>query len=240
MSNRSYNHYCGLSYALDVIGERWSMLIVRELVAGPRRFKDLMAGLPGISTNLLTERLKGLEQKGILARRTLPPPAGSTVYALTPLGHSLEPTLLELGKWGSRFVPPTWEDACLLGVGSYALTLKTFFRPELARHVQATYELRIDNEVMHVRIDQGTLEVRQGENLPSHVVVYTQMPVYIRLLTRALSPGAAIDQGLVRLEHNQTGLDDMDALAQFIDICGLPIAPQPSESAVPTQSLPAA
>ncbi len=89
MTTRSYNQYCGLSYALDVVGERWTMLIVRELMAGPRRFKDLIDGLPGISTNLLTERLKSLEEQGILKRRLLPPPAGSTVYALTPLGWSL-------------------------------------------------------------------------------------------------------------------------------------------------------
>src|SRR3712207_1800042 len=95
MSSRSYKQYCGLAYALDIVGERWTLLIIRELIAGPRRFKDLMDGLPGISTNLLSERLKSLEQQGMLRRRTLPPPAGSTVYELTETGHGLEQTLLE-------------------------------------------------------------------------------------------------------------------------------------------------
>ena len=130
MSNRSYNQYCGLAYALDIIGERWTLLIVRELIPGPRRFTDLLDGLPGISTNLLSERLKSLEQQGLLCRRILPPPAGSTVYELTSLGRALENSLIELGKWGSQFVPSSSEDASLLNVGSYALTLKTFFRPE--------------------------------------------------------------------------------------------------------------
>src|SRR3954467_13504421 len=101
MTTRSYNQYCGLSYALDKVGERWTLLIVRELVAGPRRFTDLMDGLCDISTNLLTERLKSLEQDGLVRRRPLLPPAASVVYELTPVGHALEKTLLELGKWGS-------------------------------------------------------------------------------------------------------------------------------------------
>lgn len=87
----------------------WTLLIVRELFPGPRRFTDLLAGLPGISTNLLSERLKNLEQQGIICRRVLPRPAGSTVYELTPLGQASEKTLLALGKWGSQFVPPTVE-----------------------------------------------------------------------------------------------------------------------------------
>src|SRR5262245_56007465 len=102
MHNRSYNQHSGLAYALDRIGERWTLLVIRELIAGPRRFKDLMEGLPGISTNLLSERLKGLEHNELLRRRVLPPPAGSTVYELTQLGRELEQTLLELGKWGSQ------------------------------------------------------------------------------------------------------------------------------------------
>ena len=102
MKERSYNQFCGLACALDVVGDRWTLLIVRELLAGPHRFKDLTKGLPGISTNLLSKRLKHLEQQGLLRRRALPPPAGSTVYELTPLGQALEATLLELGKWGSQ------------------------------------------------------------------------------------------------------------------------------------------
>src|SRR5690606_18555587 len=106
MTTRSYNQYCGLAYALDLVGERWTLLIIRELMAGPRRFTDLFHGLPGISTNLLTERLKNLEQYELIHRRTLPPPAATTVYELTPLGRSLETVLIEMGKWGNQFIPP--------------------------------------------------------------------------------------------------------------------------------------
>jgi DNA-binding HxlR family transcriptional regulator len=220
MKDRSYNQYCGLAYALDIVGERWTLLIIRELIAGPRRFKDLLKGLPDISTNLLTERLKHLELQGLLCRRTLPPPAGSTVYQLTSLGQSLEKTLLELGKWGSQFVPPSPEGATVLHAGSYALTLKTFFRPELARGVNETYELHIDNEVLQVQINEGEIHVRQGEIRKADVIFQTDMPSYLRLLQRKIQPDEAIARGLIRVEG------DPATLSRFLNLCGLPGSPQ--------------
>src|SRR5688500_17990838 len=101
MTHRSYKQYCGLAYALDRVGERWTLLIVSELIAGPRRFKHLLERLPGISTHLRSERLRSLAQQGMIRRRTLPPPAGSAVYERTAIGQALEKALLELGKWGS-------------------------------------------------------------------------------------------------------------------------------------------
>lgn len=216
MKDRSYNQYCGLAYALDIIGERWTLLIVRELIAGPRRFKDLIAGLPDISTNLLAERLKSLEQQRLLRRRILPPPAGSTVYELTPLGQALEKTLLELGKWGSQFVPPSPEGATVLHAGSYALTLKTFFRPELARGINETYELHIDNEVLQVQINDGEIHVRQGETRKADAIFQTDMPSYLTLLQRQIQPEEAISRGMIRIEG------DPGALTRFLNLCGLP------------------
>lgn len=216
MSHKSYNQYCGLAYALDIIGERWTILIIRELMAGPRRFTDLMDGLPGISTNLLSERLKNLELQEILSRRILPPPAGSTVYELTAVGLALEKSLLELGKWGSQFVPPSPDGAALLNVGSYALTLKTFFRPEQAQEVDETYELRIDNEVLQVQIQRGKIDVQQGQALKANAIFQTDMPTYLRLLQRQLQPEVAIAQGLVWIDG------DPAALNRFLDLCGLP------------------
>ncbi|HEY0604799.1 MAG TPA: winged helix-turn-helix transcriptional regulator [Herpetosiphonaceae bacterium] len=215
MKSRSYNQYCGLAYALDIVGERWTLLIVRELIAGPRRFKDLIDGLPGISTNLLSERLKNLEQQGVISRRTLPPPAGSTVYELTELGLGLENMLLELGRWGSRFVPPSAEGAAVLRAGSYALTLKTFFRPDQARGVDETYELRIDGEVLHVHIQDGTIQVRQGAAPKADAVLTTDIASYLELLAGQIQPDAAIAGGLVRIQG------DSEALSRFVRMCGL-------------------
>jgi DNA-binding HxlR family transcriptional regulator len=216
MTNRSYNQYCGLAYALDIVGERWTLLIVRELIVGPRRFKDLLEGLPSISTNLLSERLKHLELQGLIRRRILPPPAGSTVYELTALGQALEATLLELGRWGSQFAPPSPEGATVLHVGSYALTLKTFFRPEQAQGLNETYELHMDNEVLQVQIAGGEIHVRQGEARQANAVFHTDMPTYLALLGGQIQPHEACAKGLLRIEGDQ------GALSRFLRICGLP------------------
>jgi DNA-binding HxlR family transcriptional regulator len=220
MRDRSYNQYCGLAYALDIIGERWTILILRELIAGPRRFTDLLEGLPGISTNLLSERLKSLERQGLLVRRTLPPPAGSTVYELTPLGLGLENTLIELGRWGSQFVPPSLGEASLLNAGSYALTLKTFFRPELSKGVNEMYELHIDDEVLQVHIDEGEIQVRQGEALNPDMVLYADMPTYLGLLTGRIKPDEAASTGLVKIDGNPGG-DPLGVLVRFVNMCGV-------------------
>jgi len=132
MTTRSYNQFCALASALDYVGERWTLLIIRELLIGPRRFKDLIEGMPGVSTSLLSERLKTLEQQGLLSQRVLPPPAGSTVYELTPLGQSLEKPILELGKWGAQLLPASLEGVALPSLGSMAVAIKAFFHPEPA------------------------------------------------------------------------------------------------------------
>jgi len=216
MTSRSYQQYCGLAYALDIVGERWTLLIIRELISGPRRFKDLLDGLRGISTNLLAERLKALVEQGLLLQHTLPPPAGSTVYELTPLGRSLEPTLLELGRWGSQFVPPTWQDATLLRLGSYALTFKTFFRPAEAQGIDETYELRIGGEVLQVKVKDGHIDVQQGELFRPDAVIHTDMPTFMQLLPGELQPQAAIAEGRVCVEGDPTALD------RLLQMCGLP------------------
>jgi DNA-binding HxlR family transcriptional regulator len=226
MKTRSYNQHCGLAYALDKVGERWTLLIIRELIAGPRRFSDLLEGLPGISTNLLSERLKELEQQGMLRRRRLAPPAASSVYELTAVGRALEQALLELGRWGSQFVPASREGATLLGASSYALTLKTFFRRERARGLNETYELHIDNEVLQVHIQDGEIEVRQGEALNAAMVLHTDMATYLGLLSGEIQPEEASERTLMRIEG------DGEALRRFLSVCGLPSALEKGSVAV--------
>lgn len=216
MSTRSYNQLCGLAFALDVVGERWTMLIIRELVAGPQRFTDLLTGLPGISTNLLTERLKTLEAQEVVGRRTLPPPAASTVYELTARGRALEPALLEFGKWGSQFVGEAGEECRMLHLGSYALTPQTFFRSELAQGLDKTYALYIGGEVQTVRIIDATIDVWQGEPREADMAIHAEVPVYLGLLTRQIDPHVALDEGLARVEGDQA------ELFRFVDLCGMP------------------
>lgn len=216
MATRSYNQLCGLAYALDIVGERWTLLIIRELMPGPRRFTDLMEGLPGISSNLLSGRLKDLEKKGLIRRRDLPPPAASTVYELTFLGQSLEPMMLELGKWGSQFVPENPGGDALLHAGSYALTLKTFFDPEEARGLHETYVLCIDDDTLSVRIADGDIDVWQGQARDPDMILHADMPTYMALLLGHLPPQEALAGGHVRVEG------DAQALSRFLDLCSVP------------------
>ena len=106
---RSYRQHCGIARALDLVGERWALLVIRELVLGPRRFTDLREGLPGIATNVLSQRLRELARDGIVARRKLPAPAASNVYELTEYGRELVPITLALGRWGARSMGPRQE-----------------------------------------------------------------------------------------------------------------------------------
>src|SRR3954464_7006515 len=101
-SRRSYEDACGAAHALDLIGERWALLVMRELMLGPKRFSDLRSDLPGISANVLTQRLEGLGASALLARRRLPPPASTQVYELTPWGYEAEPIVQSLGRWAAR------------------------------------------------------------------------------------------------------------------------------------------
>src|SRR5919204_783837 len=122
-NRRTYGDRCGVARALDLVGERWALLVVRELLLGPKRFTDLRAGLPHVAPDVLSQRLRELEQAGVMQRRTLPPPAGSRVYELTERGHRLEPVVLELGFWGS--VAPFPSEDAKIGADATAIALKT-------------------------------------------------------------------------------------------------------------------
>src|SRR5919108_1109967 len=103
-SGRSYHQYCAVARALDLIGDRWTLLLIRDLLLGPKRYKDLLEGLPGIGTNLLAHRLREMEEYGLVERATLPPPSGVAVYQLTPTGEGLAPALSAIGRWGAQYL----------------------------------------------------------------------------------------------------------------------------------------
>jgi DNA-binding HxlR family transcriptional regulator len=152
---------CGMARALDVIGERWALLVVRELILGPKRFTDLRAGLPNVGPDVLSQRLRELEAAGVLARRTLAPPAASRVYELTERGRALEPVLLALGEWGSAApIPP---GSPQLGVDSTVIALRTLFDASAAGDFAATYELRLGDQVFRARVAGGELDIERGE-----------------------------------------------------------------------------
>jgi DNA-binding HxlR family transcriptional regulator len=155
-SKRSYGDACGVARALDLVGARWALLVVRELLLGPKRFTDLAAGVPGMSPNVLSQRLRELEESGIVRRRKLGPPAGTVVYELTERGAELEPVLIAIACWGSR--APMTSDA-QLSTDALILALRTTFDPVIAATLTARYELRLGDDRFHVHIADGRFDV---------------------------------------------------------------------------------
>jgi DNA-binding HxlR family transcriptional regulator len=158
---RTYGDLCGIARALDVIGERWALLVVRELLFGPKRFTDLRKGLPNVGPDVLAQRLRELEQAGVLYRRTLAPPAGSRVYELTDRGRDLEPVLLALGAWGSAAPVPPGNPQ--LGVDSTMIALRTLFDASAAGELDATFELHLGDQVFRARVGEGIFDLERGE-----------------------------------------------------------------------------
>jgi DNA-binding HxlR family transcriptional regulator len=156
---RTYDDPCGLARALNLVGERWALLIVRELLLGPKRFTDLRRGLPGASQSVLTQRLGELERAGVLHRRTLEPPASTWAYELTDRGRELEPVLVGLSAWGSR-TPMTSGNE--LSVDALALAMKTTFDPAAAGDLRIRCELRLDGDRLSVIVADGRLELTRG------------------------------------------------------------------------------
>jgi DNA-binding HxlR family transcriptional regulator len=159
-SKRRYDDACGAAHALDLVGERWALLVMRELMLGPKRFSDLRRDLPGISANVLTQRLEGLEEAGVVARRRLPPPASNQVYELTPWGYEAEPILQVLGRWAAR--SPSHDPRLPLSAVSLLLSFRTMVDPQRAARLAMRVGLRIGHESYMVRVADGRVEAERG------------------------------------------------------------------------------
>lgn len=221
MPKRSYGQFEGLATALDSIGERWTLLLIRDLLLGPRRYKDLLEGLPGIGTNLLARRLKELQAAGLIDRRTLPAPAGSAVYELTDRGRGLEPALIALAGWGlSAMEEPKPTDVLRPGWG--ILAFKATFDPAAARGVHETYEFDVDGDVFHIRVDDGVLTAAQGPATAPDLVYATDVETLLAIAARQVSPVDAVLQGRARM----TG--DAAVASRVVEIFGFP-APDTGE-----------
>ena len=202
MAKRLYNQYCAIARALDVIGERWTLLLVRELLTGPKRFKDLMDHLPGIGTNLLSGRLKELEETRLIEQRKLPAPAGSIVYVLTERGAGLEPVLMALSHWGRPLLgPPREKDS--LAPGWLMLSMKKAFRPAEAEGVDEVYEYRIDDDVFQARVYRGEVEIEQGVTWKPDMTLVTDSDTLMRVVAGEVSREDAISRGDMILEGSR-------------------------------------
>jgi DNA-binding HxlR family transcriptional regulator len=182
ISERSYKQYCGVARALDLVGERWALLVVRELALGPKRFTDLREGLPSIATNVLSLRLRQLERDGVVTRRRLPPPAPAQVYELTEHGRELVPIMLSLGRWGASTMGPRSPDQSIRAEW-LALALKAFFDSEAAAGISATIRLDLESARFTLRLDEGWLDVSPGGNGPVDLAIATDPEMLIQFLS---------------------------------------------------------
>lgn len=214
MATRSYRQYCALARALDVIGDRWTLLIIRELLAGPRRYKDLLANLEGIGTNLLADRLRMLGREGVVTQEELAPPASTTAYVLTDRGRELEAALVALAAWGVPLLGrPPKNDAYS---GSWLLiAMKAVFDPEAAVGIDETYAYRIDGEELHAWVHGGRVETGLGLGRDPAFVLTTDARTLRDIVAGDLRLGEALKTGQAKL----TG--DTEALVRSTRLFGL-------------------
>ena len=211
---RSYAQVCGVATALDVIGDRWSILIVRDLMLGPLRFGDLAAGLPSIGTNTLTARLKLLETTGVVARRAAPLPDRGTVYELTPYGRELEPIVMALGRWGSRSMDrlpanAVWHSRWLVAA------MLAFHDESHAVAKPTTWALWLSDGPFSVVAEATQVSISAGAPAKADAVVSARDEVLHRMLIGQLEPGAALSDGDVTSDGNPAALVDLLALFAF-------------------------
>ena len=210
-----YQDACGTAFAMELVGERWSMLIIRELMLGGRRFSDLRASLTGISAKVLTERLASLEQAGIVTRRKLPPPAATQVYELTEWGYLAEPAIQELGRWAAR--SPEHNPQLPLTPVSFMLSLRTMIDPEKARKLDLSVGVTVAGESFLAELRGGEMPVRRAE--PGEGEVNFETPVPLPLLR--------VFYGKYPLEDVEAGGDlkvtgDRDLARRFVELFALP------------------
>ncbi|HKN93148.1 MAG TPA: winged helix-turn-helix transcriptional regulator [Thermoleophilaceae bacterium] len=204
---RSYQQYCPAARALDVIGERWTILVVRELLAGPKRYTDLQDGLPGIGPNVLAERLRSLEDSGLVEKRRMPPPAASTVYRLTELGEGLQPVLGSLFEWGLQLVgKPGKGDAVK---ASYWLpAIQAAVRPgALGPEVHDSYEFRVGDESIVVTAEGGFVRVTSGAVDDPDVILTMDHATFADIGRGLLTSREAEERGRLKVEGDAAAVE---------------------------------
>jgi DNA-binding HxlR family transcriptional regulator/putative sterol carrier protein len=194
MPEHRYHQYCGLARALDVVGDRWTLLIVRELMPGPRRFTDLIDGLPGISRNLLTERLRTLERDGIIARQELPPPAARQVYELTDDGRDLADATVPLVAWGAGRLGDRKPTESFRARWA-ALAMATFANREAAKGVSETYQYLVGRSAFHFIVDDGSIQLHDGQAQDPAVVLTTDEETWADIASAKITASSAAATG---------------------------------------------
>ena len=201
-SKRTYDDACGAAHALDLVGERWALLVMRELMLGPKRFTDLKSDLPGISANVLQQRLEGLERSGIVIHRELPPPHSAMVYELTPWGYESEPIFQVLGRWAAR--SPLHDPMLPISTVSVLLSFRTMFDAQRAGSMAAVIGLRIAHEAFTATIANRTITVVRGESAKPDVTVTASGAAILAAVVYGGQPLTALEQaGALTISGNR-------------------------------------
>ena len=212
-TKRTYGDLCGMARALDVVGERWALLVIRELVLGPKRFTDLQAGLPNASPNVLAERLRELGAAGVVRRASLPRPAASQVYELTEWGEDLAPVLAGLGRWGARSPAPAAER---MSVDSQVLALPALFDGRAAAGFCGTFGLTLDGDELTVGVEDGQITLERGAPDDPDGTLTTDPATFRALLWDGLRLRSAARAGDAEVEG------DLEALERLLGLFPLP------------------
>jgi len=198
---RAIEDGCGIAHASELLGQRWALLVVRELLLGPKRFTDLRSGIPDISPNVLGQRLRELEQSGIVRRRKLAPAAAAQVYELTEWGQGLEPAVLSLGRWASE--SPSFPRDAEMGPDSLVLALKSTFDPAKADGLDATYELRLGEMPFKVEVSHGHFEASHGEAESPDATIRSDPDTLTGIVFRGKPLGKAVEAGKVGIDGSR-------------------------------------
>jgi DNA-binding HxlR family transcriptional regulator len=205
---RSYGQYDPLAWALDLVGERWTLLILRDLLLGPRRFTELLDGLPGLSRALLSTRLRKLEDEGLVRRER--GPRGRHVYAVTDEAWSLAFAFARLGIWGAHRIGPR-RPRDVFRAGSFALGMTVFADREAAKGIRETYEFQVEGERFHLRVDDGRIEPREGPADDPDFVVRTDATTCVRIM-RGENPAALVAEGVMTGEGSPEAATNLLAI----------------------------
>ena len=212
---RTYGDGCAIAHGLDLVGERWALLVVRELLLGPKRNTDLRRGLPGASPNVRSERLRELERAGVIRRRTLPPPAGSRVYELTDWGRELEQIVISLGRWAARS-PSRPSDAPIVSVDSIILALRSLFDPGAAGGLRAGYELILGEDRFRIEVADDEVEIVRGGADQADATIDTDPGTLDRVLWAGRPLADAQRSGRMKIEG------DTAAVERFVRLFPVP------------------
>jgi DNA-binding HxlR family transcriptional regulator len=196
---------CGIAHASDLLGQRWALLVVRELLLGPKRFTDLRAGIPDISPNVLGQRLRELEESGIVQRRKLAPPASAQVYELTEWGRELEPAVLSLGRWASH--SPSFPLGAEMGPDSLVLALKTAFDPGKADGLEASYEMVLGEIPFEISVKGGRFEAGRGEAERPDATIRSDAGTIAGIVFGGNRLGKAVNSGEVRIDGSRRAVN---------------------------------